>query len=61
MYRQTTYTTQTDYPGSKKCLVSKGNNYPTNIRNISKYFHNDINAAGEILLPFVVYKANNTE
>ncbi|XP_047137741.1 uncharacterized protein LOC124814272 isoform X1 [Hydra vulgaris] len=55
-------TNLTDDPGSKKCLVKRGNKYPANIRNTSKTSISIMisgNAAGEVLPPFVVYKAVN--
>ena len=55
-------TNLTDDPGSKKCLVKRGCKYPTNIRNTSKSSISIMmsgNAVGELLPPFVVYKATN--
>ena len=66
MYHQVTCnydkTNLTDIPGSKKCLVKRGSKYPTHIRNTSKTSISimiSVNATGEILPPFVVYKATN--
>ncbi|XP_065652789.1 uncharacterized protein LOC136080108 [Hydra vulgaris] len=55
-------TNLSDDPGSKKCLVKRGNKYPANIRNTSKTSISIMisgNAAVEVLPPFVVYKAVN--
>ncbi|XP_065650607.1 uncharacterized protein LOC136078741 [Hydra vulgaris] len=55
-------TNLSDDPGLKKCLVKRGNKYPANIRNTSKTSVSIMisgNAAGEVLPPFVVYKAVN--
>nr|XP_047139688.1 uncharacterized protein LOC124815264 [Hydra vulgaris] len=55
-------TNLTDDPGSKKCLVKRGNKYPAYISNTSKTSISIMisgNAAGEVLPPFLVYKDVN--
>lgn len=56
-------TNLTDDLGSKKCVVNRGTKYPGVIRNTSNKTRISImmagNAAGELLPPFVVYKASN--
>lgn len=54
-------TNLTDDPGKKKVLVKKGTKYPEIIRNASKTSVSIMfcgNAAGELLPPYVVYRAN---
>ncbi|KAJ8937750.1 hypothetical protein NQ314_011734 [Rhamnusium bicolor] len=53
-------TNATDDPGKKKVLVKKGSKYPELIRNASKTSVSVMfcgNAAGELLPPYVVYRA----
>lgn len=53
-------TNLTDDPGKKKVLVKKGSKYPELIRNASKTSISVMfsgNAAGELLPPYVVYRA----
>lgn len=55
-------TNLTDDPGKKKVLVKKGCKYPELIRNASKTSVSIMfsgNAAGELLPPYVVYRATN--
>ena len=55
-------TNLTDDPGKKKVLVKKGCKYPEFIRNASKTSISVMfagNAAGELLPPYVVYRASN--
>lgn len=55
-------TNLTDDPGSKRCVVKRGTKYPAVIRNTSKTSISIMmagNAVGELLPPFVVYKASS--
>lgn len=54
-------TNLSDDPGKKKVIVRKGSKYPELIRNASKTSISVMfsgNAAGELLPPYVVYRAN---
>ncbi|XP_030748969.1 uncharacterized protein LOC115877041 [Sitophilus oryzae] len=54
-------TNLSDDPGKKKVIVKKGSKYPELIRNASKTSISVMfsgNAAGELLPPYIVYRAN---
>jgi len=56
-------TNMRDDPGSKKCLFKKGTKYPEKVQNTSKQAYSVMfcgSAAGVMVPPMVVYKAQNT-
>lgn len=55
-------TNLSDDPGKKKCIMRRGHKYPERVVNHSKVAYSIMfcgNAAGEVLAPYTVYKANH--